>query len=80
MDLCGPSIPKVLRLQDEKIHQTSNGYGFYCGVFHVIYWFSWLPVYFENDKRFSVMSIAFLLPNPDDSVVWRGPKKNCKVV
>lgn len=40
----------------------------------------WLPVYFggdDNDRKFGVMSIAFLLPNQDDSVVWRGPKKNC---
>lgn len=23
-----------------------------------------------------VMSIGFMLPNPDDAVVWRGPRKN----
>ena len=22
------------------------------------------------------MSVGFLLPNPDDAVIWRGPKKN----
>lgn len=24
----------------------------------------------------AVMSIGFLLPNPDDAVIWRGPRKN----
>ena len=23
-----------------------------------------------------VVSVGFLLPNPDDAVIWRGPKKN----
>jgi Mrp family chromosome partitioning ATPase len=23
-----------------------------------------------------VMSVGFMLPNPDDAVVWRGPRKN----
>ncbi len=23
-----------------------------------------------------VMSIGFMLPNPDDAVIWRGPRKN----
>lgn len=22
------------------------------------------------------MSIGFMLPNPDDAVIWRGPRKN----
>ncbi|BFZ56895.1 cytosolic Fe-S cluster assembly factor nbp35 [Savitreella phatthalungensis] len=34
----------------------------------------WSPVY-VNDNL-GVMSIGFLLPNPDDAVIWRGPKKN----
>jgi Mrp family chromosome partitioning ATPase len=27
-------------------------------------------------ENLAVMSIGFLLPNPDDAVVWRGPRKN----
>ena len=34
----------------------------------------WQPVYVT--ENLSVMSIGFLLPNKDDSVVWRGPRKN----
>lgn len=34
----------------------------------------WSPVY-VNDYL-SVMSTAFLLPQSDDAVIWRGPKKN----
>lgn len=33
----------------------------------------WSPVYVENDL--AVMSIGFLLPNQDDAVIWRAPKK-----
>jgi hypothetical protein len=24
----------------------------------------------------SLMSVGFLLPSPDEAVIWRGPKKN----
>ena len=34
----------------------------------------WSPVYV--DEHLGVMSIAFMLPNPDDAVIWRGPRKN----
>lgn len=34
----------------------------------------WSPVYI-NDSL-GVMSIGFMLPNPDDAVIWRGPRKN----
>ena len=34
----------------------------------------WQPVYVTDNL--AVMSIGFLLPNKDDSVVWRGPRKN----
>ena len=33
----------------------------------------WSPVFLDN---ISVMSIGFMLPNPDQAVIWRGPKKN----
>ena len=33
----------------------------------------WTPVWIDN---LAVMSIQFMLPNRDDAVIWRGPKKN----
>lgn len=64
VDLCGPSIPKILGLTNRQIHQCSEG---------------WLPVYTDDTKNLAVMSIGFLLNNPDDAVVWRGPKKNAMI-
>lgn len=45
----------------------------------------WKPVLLEgnvthDDKPtfpIKVMSIGFLLSNPDDAIIWRGPKKTC---
>mmetsp|Transcript_20471 Transcript_20471/g.51031 ORF Transcript_20471/g.51031 Transcript_20471/m.51031 type:complete len:389 (-) Transcript_20471:196-1362(-) len=34
----------------------------------------WSPVYVKDNL--AVMSIGFLLPNQDDAVIWRGPRKN----
>ncbi|KZV17304.1 Nucleotide binding protein 35 [Dorcoceras hygrometricum] len=34
----------------------------------------WSPVYVESNL--GVMSIGFMLPEPDEAVVWRGPRKN----
>lgn len=59
IDLCGPSIPKILGIDDMKIHQAEG-----CD--------DWLPCEVEGLK---VMSIGFLLKNEDNAVVWRGPKK-----
>ena len=28
------------------------------------------------EENLGVMSVGFLLTNPDDAVIWRGPKKN----
>uniref|UniRef100_A0A803QL89 Cytosolic Fe-S cluster assembly factor NBP35 n=1 Tax=Cannabis sativa TaxID=3483 RepID=A0A803QL89_CANSA len=59
IDICGPSIPKMLGLEGQEIHQSNLG---------------WSPVYVESNL--GVMSIGFMLPNPDDAVIWRGPRKN----
>ncbi|CAN8304872.1 unnamed protein product [Cochlearia groenlandica] len=59
IDICGPSIPKMLGLEGHEIHQSSHG---------------WSPVYVEDNL--GVMSIGFMLPNSDDAVIWRGPRKN----
>ncbi|GMH23894.1 hypothetical protein Nepgr_025737 [Nepenthes gracilis] len=34
----------------------------------------WSPVYVESNL--GVMSIGFMLPDPDEAVIWRGPRKN----
>lgn len=34
----------------------------------------WQPVFV--DENLGAMSVGFLLPNQDDAVIWRGPKKN----
>ncbi|KAI8342385.1 P-loop containing nucleoside triphosphate hydrolase protein [Chlamydoabsidia padenii] len=34
----------------------------------------WQPVYVQDNL--GVMSIGFMLPDQDDAVIWRGPKKN----
>eukprot|EP00937_MAST-01D_sp_MAST-1D-sp2_P005938 g5938.t1 len=59
VDLCGPSIPRMLGLTGQEVHQSASG---------------WSPVYV--DDNLGVMSIGFMLPNPDDAVIWRGPRKN----
>lgn len=35
----------------------------------------WVPVYTDAEKNLALMSIGFLLEDPDEAVVWRGPKK-----
>ncbi|XP_076823018.1 cytosolic Fe-S cluster assembly factor NUBP2 homolog [Clavelina lepadiformis] len=64
VDLCGPSIPKLLNLEDCTVHQCDQG---------------WVPVYSSQDKQLSVMSIGFLLKHKDDPVIWRGPKKTAMI-
>ncbi len=59
IDICGPSLPKMLGLEGEEVHQSGAG---------------WSPVYLADNL--GVMSIGFMLPNPDDAVIWRGPRKN----
>jgi len=64
IDLCGPSVPTLLALKDKAVHQSSEG---------------WIPVFADKEQRLSVMSIAFLMEEPDTPVVWRGPKKNAVI-
>jgi Mrp family chromosome partitioning ATPase len=58
-DICGPSIPKMMGVEDQKIHVTNTG---------------WEPIWASDNL--GVMSIQFMLPNRDDAIIWRGPKKN----
>ncbi|KAF7456502.1 Cytosolic Fe-S cluster assembly factor NUBP1 [Cryptosporidium felis] len=59
IDICGPSAPKMMGVQNCDVHISANG---------------WSPVFVN--EFLSVMSTAFLLPESDDAVIWRGPKKN----
>ncbi|XP_040563628.1 cytosolic Fe-S cluster assembly factor NUBP2 [Lepeophtheirus salmonis] len=63
-DLCGPSIPHMLGISDHDIYQNESG---------------WDPVYTDDTKGLGVMSIGFLLSRSNESVVWRGPKKNSMI-
>lgn len=60
VDLCGPSIPRMLSMGRPDVHQCDSG---------------WVPVYTDTQKSLALMSIGFLLEDPDEAVVWRGPKK-----
>lgn len=40
---------------------------------------SWVPVFADESQRLAVMSIGFLLPDPNAPVVWRGPKKTSMI-
>lgn len=73
IDLTGPSIPRLLNLEDKKVKQAPGG---------------WLPVpvheqIIGNDgsRRGSLhaLSLAFLLPSRDSAVIWRGPKKTAMI-
>jgi len=65
VDICGPSVPQMLGLGDDRdIHQSDAG---------------WVPVYVDASKSLGVLSIAFLLGNKNDAVIWRGPKKNSMI-
>ncbi|KAI0735033.1 P-loop containing nucleoside triphosphate hydrolase protein [Earliella scabrosa] len=65
VDLTGPSIPRMLGLDGHPVHQSSDG---------------WVPVYADGpEARLSCMSVGFLLKRKEDSVVWRGPKKNAMI-
>ncbi|ORZ33106.1 P-loop containing nucleoside triphosphate hydrolase protein [Catenaria anguillulae PL171] len=66
IDLCGPSIPRMLGVDSTaQILTSSHG---------------WVPYQLPSpSKKVKVMSIGFLLPNKDDAVVWRGPKKTAMI-
>lgn len=59
VDICGPSLARMLGVQDEAVHESADG---------------WSKVFI--DDNLSVMSIAFLLQEKNDAVIWRGPRKN----
>jgi Mrp family chromosome partitioning ATPase len=65
VDLCGPSAPRMILGDDHvgaQVHRSGSG--------------AWTPVYGGPNKDVAVMSISFLLQDPNAAVVWRGPRKN----
>ncbi|KAI5292074.1 cytosolic Fe-S cluster assembly factor cfd1, partial [Ascosphaera acerosa] len=81
IDLTGPSIPRLVGLEDAKITQAPGG---------------WLPVTVHpalpaasngnNDGEATAavgslrcMSLGFLLRDRGDAVIWRGPKKTAMI-
>ena len=79
IDICGPSIPKLMGLDREQVHQSGSGWSPVVGTTPPV-----MPSYVCNptqytDDNLGVMSVGFLLASPDDAVIWRGPKKNGKL-
>ncbi|XP_037670466.1 cytosolic Fe-S cluster assembly factor NUBP2 [Choloepus didactylus] len=64
VDLCGPSVPRMLGAQGRAVHQCDGG---------------WVPVFLDRERGLCLMSVGFLLESPDEAVVWRGPKKNALI-
>ena len=57
-DIHGPTIPKMLGIENGKVCSTASGVQPVAGPFDL-----------------KVMSMAFLLSDPDTPVIWRGPAK-----
>lgn len=62
IDICGPSIPRMLGVTGREVHQSAQG---------------WTPVYLN--ENISIMSVGFMLPEEDNAVIWRGPKKHALI-
>uniref|UniRef100_A0A7S3P5E1 Cytosolic Fe-S cluster assembly factor NUBP1 homolog n=1 Tax=Amphora coffeiformis TaxID=265554 RepID=A0A7S3P5E1_9STRA len=66
VDLCGPSAPRmVLGSSATSCTISKSGSG------------AWTPVYAASNL--AVVSISFLLQDPNQAVVWRGPRKNALI-
>ena len=62
IDICGPSVPRMMGLRGRGVHQSSSG---------------WSPVYVDAPNgELGVMSVGFMLPEDDNAIIWRGPRKN----
>ena len=64
VDLCGPSIPRMFGV--DKSTPANTVYETDAGM---------TPVSVFGSSTFKLMSMAFLLDNDSDAVVWRGPRK-----
>ncbi|KAL7712340.1 Nucleotide-binding protein [Entamoeba marina] len=66
VDLCGPSIPKMMGVGGSGVYQGDHG-----GI---------VPVSVERSGvKIDVMSIGFMVQNQDAPVIWRGPKKGAAI-
>jgi len=59
VDICGPSIPRLLDVEKKQITNASYG---------------WIPVK-PDEHDLAVMSVGFMLADSNTPVVWRGPRK-----
>ncbi|MDR0508305.1 MAG: Mrp/NBP35 family ATP-binding protein [Candidatus Methanoplasma sp.] len=59
IDITGPNIPKMFHIEDEKLYANDNN--------------KLIPI--SVPPSLSVISMAFLLPERDSAVMWRGPMK-----
>eukprot|EP01112_Ceratiomyxa_fruticulosa_P000139 TRINITY_DN1015_c0_g1_i3.p1 TRINITY_DN1015_c0_g1~~TRINITY_DN1015_c0_g1_i3.p1 ORF type:complete len:311 (+),score=52.76 TRINITY_DN1015_c0_g1_i3:219-1151(+) len=59
VDICGPSIPKLMNVTSQSVINTPYG---------------WKPIS-DPTHKIGVMSIHFMLDSSDSPVMWRGPRK-----
>ncbi|KAF2073233.1 hypothetical protein CYY_005460 [Polysphondylium violaceum] len=63
VDICGPSIPKLMGVESKQIINSEYG---------------WMPPKTPNHE-IKVMSVGSLLNTPDSPVVWKGPRKEAMI-
>ncbi|XP_071959764.1 cytosolic Fe-S cluster assembly factor nubp1-A-like [Antedon mediterranea] len=59
LDICGPSISKLMAVDGEKVMNTQYG---------------WTPLKSPHENV-KVMTVANILEQSDNAVIWRGPRK-----
>lgn len=60
-DICGPSIPKMMGADEEKIHVSGAG---------------WSPVWVMDNLGVVSIQFMLPDADKDAAVIWRGPRKN----
>ncbi|MCL2295925.1 MAG: Mrp/NBP35 family ATP-binding protein [Methanomassiliicoccaceae archaeon] len=63
IDITGPNIPKMFHIEDEKLYVNDEN--------------KLIPI--SVPPSLSVMSMAFLLPERDSAIIWRGPMKTSAI-
>jgi Mrp family chromosome partitioning ATPase len=87
IDLTGPSIPRFFGIEEQKVRQAPGGW-----IPVPVHEAQTLPVARNGAngngdatkagthiEELSCMSLGFILPNRNDAVIWRGPKKTAMV-
>ena len=70
VDLCGPSIPKILGINGMHVKEFNGKYLVFVTLTR------WVPVYLdEKNARNPVISLGIMSDNDTAPVVWRGPRK-----